>query len=138
MKSFREYLVEGRPGDSHQAEFPEVSHYSDDPHRVFTASRHAYFHPIADLELETLLDATGVLISGSLSLHAAKFLTFKESVNLTFAQVAALRAQGYDGVINDEGQEVVAFSPAVSFHERTRELVQDMASIKYLLAKGYR
>jgi hypothetical protein len=106
--------------------FADVTHFSPDPDRKL--ERHAYFHPIEHFDPSNLGDASGALIRGSVTLKNPITLPLDESIDITAARVNELRGQGYDGVISDDGSEVIAFDPQTQFTERGRKLLQPTTS----------
>jgi len=116
------------PADSIDVETAEeggswsVTHWSDDADRMFTADRHAYYHPVAEFEPDNLVGIKGALIQGTLTLKHPKVIPYHESIDMTAEGVRKLKAEGYDGAINESGQEVIAFSPSESFTETSRKI----------------
>jgi hypothetical protein len=112
------------PADAIAIRYPIVTHYSDDPHRQFTDNRSAYFHPVEVYgeNLDVLQGASGVTIAGALTLRRMKILDAEQSNALGYHpdRVAALIAQGYDGVSDEQAQEFIAFHPKSQFAETSR------------------
>jgi hypothetical protein len=107
----------------------DVTHYSPDPARQFSSDRPAYFHPSDVADFSNLAGETkGRIIQGPLELRNPITLPAEETVDLSPARIKELRDQGYDGVVADDGSEVIAFSPQSQFREVSRKSPAEIAA----------
>jgi hypothetical protein len=117
------------PSDSVHIETAEqggtwnVSHFRDSNTDVtFTNERHAYFHPMAEFDDSNLAGVSGTQVFGELTLKHPKVMSWRETSELNATSIAQLKEEGYDGAIDDHGQEIIAFYPQKQLKETSRKV----------------